>query len=495
MDSSLNKSSSFQSGFNPSMNLSIPGTSSGYKRPGDFLSRTTPSKITRKSPGRVNLTPGRDVTPGRKTPGDRFIPNRSAMNLEASYHKLMKETLNDSEVEMQSPGKREYQRVLQENLNVSDPSTTRVLSFNAKVNTSNSYLDSLKILSSASKEPHASKKTVRIIPQSAERILDAPDFIDDYYLNVVDWSANNHLAVALDSTVYIWNANNGAITPLFECTGGEYISSLRWIPGGGEHLAVGLNSGQVQLWDVAQAKRSRVMAVTADSSRVASLAWNQYILSSGCRSGSILHSDVRVANHMVAASNQHTQEVCGLVWSPDGKYLASGGNDNLVCVWSGQGGQCFAGQQPNLVIREHQSAVRAVAWCPWQPAVLATGGGASCRAIKIWNCNSGKQVTSLDTKSQVCSLVWNENYHELVSSHGHPHFEINLWKYPAMKKVGELKGHTGRVLQLCQSPDTSTLLSAGADETLRLWNLFPIEEKKKEAKKKESWNALTMGMR
>ena len=36
-----------------------------------------------------------------------------------------------------------------------------------------------------------------------------------------------------------------------------------------------------------------------------------------------------------------------------------------------------------------------------------------------------------------------------------------------MFQVGELKGHTGRVLQLCQSPDTSTLLSAGADETLR----------------------------
>lgn len=30
----------------------------------------------------------------------------------------------------------------------------------------------------------------------------------------------------------------------------------------------------------------------------------------------------------------HRQEVCGLKWSPDGQYLASGGNDNRLHVWS-----------------------------------------------------------------------------------------------------------------------------------------------------------------
>lgn len=29
----------------------------------------------------------------------------------------------------------------------------------------------------------------------------------------------------------------------------------------------------------------------------------------------------------------HGQEVCGLVWSSDGHYLASGGGDNLVKIW------------------------------------------------------------------------------------------------------------------------------------------------------------------
>lgn len=32
---------------------------------------------------------------------------------------------------------------------------------------------------------------------------------DDYYLNILDWSTKNLLAVGLDQTVYIWNAATG----------------------------------------------------------------------------------------------------------------------------------------------------------------------------------------------------------------------------------------------------------------------------------------------
>jgi len=44
--------------------------------------------------------------------------------------------------------------------------------------------------------------------------------------------------------------------------------------------------------------------------------------------------------------NHHKQEVCGLKWSFDDKYLASGGNDNKLCVWSthhGHSGAVSAG--------------------------------------------------------------------------------------------------------------------------------------------------------
>ena len=36
---------------------------------------------------------------------------------------------------------------------------------------------------------------------------------------------------------------------------------------------------------------------------------------------------------LVCTYKAHRQEVCGLKWSPDGQQLASGGNDNLLCIW------------------------------------------------------------------------------------------------------------------------------------------------------------------
>jgi hypothetical protein len=38
------------------------------------------------------------------------------------------------------------------------------------------------------------------------KVLDAPALADDFYLSLVDWSAQNVLAVALGSSIYLWSA-------------------------------------------------------------------------------------------------------------------------------------------------------------------------------------------------------------------------------------------------------------------------------------------------
>ena len=45
----------------------------------------------------------------------------------------------------------------------------------------------------------------------------------------------------------------------------------------------------------------------------------------------------RIREHITGVLRGHEQEVCGLKWSPSGTQLASGGNDNLLHVWSATG--------------------------------------------------------------------------------------------------------------------------------------------------------------
>jgi len=85
---------------------------------------------------------------------------------------------------------------------------------------------------------------------------------------------------------------------------------------------------------------------------------------------------------------------------------------------------------------------------------------------------SGAVLNSIDTGSQVCSLLWSKHNKEICSSHGFSENQLCLWNYPSMTKIQELKGHTARVLHMAQSPDGSSVVSAAADETLRFWQIF-----------------------
>ena len=99
-----------------------------------------------------------------------------------------------------------------------------------------------------------------------------------------------------------------------------------------------------------------------------------------------------------------------------------------------------------------------------------------CRYIRFWNAATGKCLSAVQTQSQISSLVWNQEYKELVSGHGFANNEISVWKYPGMKKLADLHGHTNRVLNLALSPDETAVASIAADESLRIWNLFPHRE-------------------
>lgn len=316
-------------------------------------------------------------------------------------------------------------------------------------------VDSQRLLLSPTKKP-------RSIAKVPYRVLDAPELVDDFYLNLLDWGSQDVLGVGLGSSVYLWNASSGSVDKLCDLGDSDKITSLSWI-GTGTHLAVGTNTGLVQIWDAQTSKCTRTM--TGHTQRASSLAWNEHILTSGSKDKTILHRDVRQPEHYMKKLTHHKQEVCGLKWNVEENKLASGGNDNKLYVWDGL-------NDTPLHRFEHNAAIKAISWSPHQRGILASGGGTTDRRIKIWNTLNGNKLSDIDTGSQVCNLCWSINSVELVSTHGYSRNQVMIWKYPQMSQVASLTGHTYRVLYLSLSPDGQTIVTGSGDETLRFWNVF-----------------------
>ncbi|XP_057971705.1 cell division cycle 20.2, cofactor of APC complex-like [Malania oleifera] len=404
---------------------------------------------------------------------DRFIPNRSAMDLDYARYMLTegrkdigKENPNPA---ASSPSREAYRKHLAETLNMN---RTRILAFKSKPPTPVEMIPR-EFFSSVEQSKPA--KPRRHIPQTSERTLDAPEIVDDYYLNLLDWGSDNILAIALGNTVYLWNGSNGSTDELVTLDEEDGpVTSVSWAPDG-QHIAIGMNNSEVQLWD-SKVKRQLRTLKGGHEARVGSLAWNNHILTTGGMDHQIFNNDVRIRSHIVATYRGHNQEVCGLKWSASGQQLASGGNDNLLHIWDRSMASSNSPTHWLHRMEDHTAAVKALAWCPFQANLLASGGGGGDRCIKFWNTHTGACLNSVDTGSQVCALLWNKNERELLSSHGFTQNQLTLWKYPSMVKIGELTGHTSRVLFMTQSPDGSTVASAAGDETLRFWHVFGTPE-------------------
>jgi cell division cycle 20-like protein 1 (cofactor of APC complex) len=308
--------------------------------------------------------------------------------------------------------------------------------------------------------------------------LPAPNLMDDFYLNLLDWSSKNQIAVGCSTSVMLWNNNKTQSETLFSYDLIEenlennndnikYVSSLIWSEEG-DKLAVGNSHGYVELYDIN--KKKLIIRYKSHTNRVGVVSWNKNLISSGSKDYSIITRDIRCKGNeenIVCKFLGHQQEVCGLKWSFDGTQLASGGNDNNLMVWS------LHSNKPLMYNNDHIAAVKAIGWSPHHHNILASGGGTADRTIRFWNTNTFEPIFKIDTGSQVCNLVFSKSSNELVSTHGYSLNQINIWKLPNMQKITTLTGHSFRVLYLSLSPDGQSIVTGAGDKMLKFWNIFP----------------------
>eukprot|EP00468_Gymnochlora_sp_CCMP2014_P002508 CAMPEP_0167759860 /NCGR_PEP_ID=MMETSP0110_2-20121227/11257_1 /TAXON_ID=629695 /ORGANISM="Gymnochlora sp., Strain CCMP2014" /LENGTH=490 /DNA_ID=CAMNT_0007646291 /DNA_START=75 /DNA_END=1547 /DNA_ORIENTATION=- len=440
-----------------------------------------------KSDNLANLAKFREYKSASSSPSnaslysDRFIPSRSGSNLENAFEVVESKTRKSQHPDPQGIN---YSALLRQEILGTGGSSENEASQKQKAGKMRTFRFKTPKKASKPANPYSlspvcsssqgllytPKKTPRKISKSPFKVLDAPSLKDDFYLNLVDWSGLNVLAVGLGQCAYLWSACTSKVTKLCDLSNvGDSITSVAWSPRG-QHLAVGTQKGEVQIWDSVKCKLIRTMV--GHQTRVGTIAWNSQLLASGSRDRLILLRDHRAREHHIKKLVGHKQEVCGLKWSFDERQLASGGNDNKLLIWNAQS------STPVIKFNEHAAAVKAIAWSPHQHGLLASGGGTADRCIRFWNTLTGTALSHVDTGSQVCNLMWSKNVNEIVSTHGYSLNQIIVWKYPSMQKLATLTGHTYRVLYLAISPDGQTIVTGAGDETLRFWNVFPSSKSK-----------------
>ena len=163
---------------------------------------------------------------------------------------------------------------------------------------------------------HSDFSKPRRINKMPYKVLDAPQLQDDFYLNLVDWSSTNVLAVGLNKAVYVWSACTSQVKKLCEVIEDNKITSVGW-SNKGNHLAVGTDYGETQIWDINHGKQIR--SLTEHHQRISAIAWNGSIISTGSKDKMVLSRDLRVKNSVTHQYIGHKQEVCGLKWSNDGE--------------------------------------------------------------------------------------------------------------------------------------------------------------------------------
>jgi WD40 repeat protein len=161
--------------------------------------------------------------------------------------------------------------------------------------------------------------------------------------------------------------------------------------------------------------------------------------------------------YLLHTFNDHKAPVLSVALSPDGKFLATGGEDKLLMVYD------LATYAPVWAYAENYFAPRALVMT--QTNNLFMGSGPDVKLIDMQNNTLGVYKGN---STHIWSVAYAPERNKVAS--GSYDYKLRVWDASTQELELILEGHKKSTLPVAFSPDEKYLVSGSLDRTVKVWN-------------------------